>query len=47
MKIVLLDEKQREDLTKQSKSTEVSTIETRPLAQEESNDLDDFDFEER
>lgn len=47
MKIILLDEKQKETLTKQSKSTEMSTIETKPLSQKETNDLDDFDFEER
>lgn len=45
MKITLLDEKQKETLTKSSKSTEMSTIETKPLTQEEAEIEDDFDFD--
>ncbi len=45
MKITLLDEKQKETLTKSSKSTEMSTIDTKPFTQAETEIEDDFDFD--
>ena len=43
MKITLLDEKQKETLTKSSKSTEMSTIDTKPFTPAETEIEDDFE----
>ncbi len=45
MKITLLDEKQKETLTKSSKSTEMSTIDTKPFTPAETEIEDDFNFD--
>jgi len=45
MKITLLDEKQKETLTKSSKSTKMPTINKNPFTPAKKKIEDDFDFD--